>query len=289
MRSRMFGAIVGAAAVGASCPAFGDVVAIGSDRDNTLIEDGGGAVSNGAGEQFFVGRINLGTLRRGVIRFNVAGAVPAGSTITGVTLKLNMTQSIVGDKVVSLHLLGADWGEGTSSGSGTGAPSTPGDATWIHRFFPGAFWATPGGDFAATASASQTVGLSGAYVWSSPAMATDAQGWLNNPATNFGWLVKGDESGGTSAKRFEARESLTTGLRPLLQITFTPPTPPCPADRDHNGSFEPADVAAFISDWFTSLVQGTLLGDFDGNLAVQPADVAAFVTAWFTALSTGSC
>src|SRR5262249_20261671 len=59
----------------------------------------------------------------------------------------------------------------------------------------------------------------------------------------------------------------------------------CPADYDGNGVVQPADVAAFVNVWASSLAAGTLDGDFDGNGAVQPADVAAFINAWSTALS----
>lgn len=62
---------------------------------------------------------------------------------------------------------------------------------------------------------------------------------------------------------------------------------PCPADYDNDGLIAPADVAAFVNAWLTSLQNGTLTGDFDGNGAVQPADVAAFVSSWSAALSTG--
>ncbi|MBX3356807.1 MAG: hypothetical protein KF745_00105 [Phycisphaeraceae bacterium] len=64
---------------------------------------------------------------------------------------------------------------------------------------------------------------------------------------------------------------------------------PCPADRDGNGLVEPTDIAVFINDWFTSISQGTLVGDFDGNGVVEPADIAGFISAWFTAVSTGHC
>ena len=63
----------------------------------------------------------------------------------------------------------------------------------------------------------------------------------------------------------------------------------CPADVDGNGQVEPADIALFVSQWFTSIQNGTLEGDFDGNGSVQPSDVAAFVSVWFTTLTTSPC
>ena len=56
------------------------------------------------------------------------------------------------------------------------------------------FGQTQGGDFSATVSASQSVGAIGQYTWSSAQMVADVQSWLDNPASNFGWLVLGDES-----------------------------------------------------------------------------------------------
>lgn len=62
---------------------------------------------------------------------------------------------------------------------------------------------------------------------------------------------------------------------------------PCPVDWDHNGAIEPADAAAFVTAWFTSLQTGTLTGDFDASGAVEPADVSLFINRWFAALTTG--
>ena len=125
-----------------------------------------------------------------------------------------------------------------SGGEGDGAPATTNDATWRHRFFDTIFWTTEGGDFSATVSASQSVGVVGMYTWSSSQMVTDVQSWLDDPATNFGWLVLGDESEIATAKRFDTRESASP---PVLTIQYRPrpaprsrptpwprPTPPSP-------------------------------------------------------------
>ena len=79
-------------------------------------------------------------------------------------------------------------------GEGDGAPATPNDATWRHRFFDTIFWTMQGGDFSATVSASQSVGGVGQYTWSSAQMVADVQLWLDSPTSNFGWLVLGDET-----------------------------------------------------------------------------------------------
>jgi hypothetical protein len=209
-------------------------------KDNTLYEydPAEGDHSNGAGLHFFAGENAMGELRRGVLAFDVA-AIPAGSTITAVTLTVNMSMTPAGLRTVELHKLLADWGEGTSHapmGEGNGAPATPNDATWRHRFFDTVFWTIEGGDFAAIVSATQSVGGIGQYTWSSTQMVADVQSWLDDPVSNFGWLVLGDETAIATAKRFDTRESASP---PMLTIQYTPgpratPTPrarPTPMPR----------------------------------------------------------
>ena len=217
------------------------IVNLTPSKDNTLYEYDPleGDMSNALGLHFFSGETAMGELRRGVLAFDIAGHIPPGSTITAVTLSLNMSRTPLDKpRTVELRKLLADWGEGTSMASGEegdGAPATPNDATWRHRFFDTIFWTTEGGDFSATVSASQSVGPLGQYTWSSAQMIADVQSWLDNPASNFGWLVLGDESTVLTSKRFDTRESASP---PVLTIQYTAPrvlpTPrprPTPAPR----------------------------------------------------------
>ena len=162
---RVAPSLVGLATVLAVAPAVSraDLVTLGASQDNTIFSEDGG-LSNGAGDYFFAGRTK-GTdgteVRRGLVAFDVAGALPAGSTINSVTLTLYMSRSRTQDEIVDLHRILADWGEGTSHADGEegkGAVATPGDATWSHRLWPGTPWGSPGGDFAASPSASAVVG-----------------------------------------------------------------------------------------------------------------------------------
>ena len=205
-------------------------------KDNTLYEfdPAEGDHSNGAGFHFFAGENGMGELRRGVLAFDIAVRIPAGSTITAVSLSMNMSMTPTGAITVQLHKLLADWGEGTShapSGEGDGAPATPNDATWRHRFFDTIFWTMQGGDFSATVSASQSVGGIGQYTWSAAQMVADVQSWLDNPPSNFGWLVLGDESTIATAKRFDTRESASPPMLTIQYVRTRPssrprPTPP---------------------------------------------------------------
>lgn len=228
----------------AATSASAAIINITPSKDNTLYEFDPveGDLSNALGNHFFAGLTLMDHLRRGVLAFDIAGSIPAGSTITGVTLSLNMSRTLTETaRIVELHKLLADWGEGTSVApdpEGQGAPATLNDATWRHGFFDTIFWTTQGGDFSATVSASQSVGSLGQYTWSSTQMVADVQSWLDNPASNFGWLVLGNESDLGSAKRFDTRESASP---PVLTIQFIPgprviPTPrprPSPVPRPH--------------------------------------------------------
>jgi len=199
------------------------IINIMPSKDNTLYEfdPDEGDNSNGAGFHFFAGETVMSELRRGVLAFDIAGSIPPGSIITSVTLSMNMSRTH-GDtaRTIELHKLLADWGEGTSIApgeEGDGAPAMPNDATWRYRFFDTIFWAMQGGDFSATISASQSVGPLGQYTWNSAQMVADVQSWVDNAASNFGWLVLGDESALGSAKRFDTRESASP---PVLTIEY---------------------------------------------------------------------
>ena len=216
--------------------AIADIININPIKDNTLYEFDAaeGDTSNALGNHFFAGETGMGELRRGVLAFDIAGNIPAGSTILDVTLSLNMSRTADNTaRTIELHKLLADWGEGTSVApgeEGDGAPATTNDATWRHRFFDTIFWTTEGGDFSATVSASQSVGAVGMYMWSSSQMVADVQSWLSDPATNFGWLVLGDESVAATAKRFDTRESASP---PVLTIQFRAVPAPRPRPTPH--------------------------------------------------------
>lgn len=210
----------------AAAVASGESVEIGAGRDNTLYEDTTGSLSNGEGEWFFTGTTATDDIRRGVIAFDVAGDIPAGATITDVTLQLYMSRTISGSHPADLHRLLADWGEGGSNASGQeggGASAQAGDATWIHRFYDSEFWDEPGGDFEAEPSASTAVAGLGSYTWSSAGMVADVQDWLDNPETNFGWLLKGNEATSGTAKRFDSRTSANASRRPVLVVEYSIP------------------------------------------------------------------
>lgn len=200
-------------------------VTLNPSKDNTLIQSSNGLVSNGMGFQFFAGRVGLmgfGSARRGVIAFDVAGSLPAGATIINASLTLHLSLTNTGAHDVGLHELTQAWGEGTStSGGGSGDTSTDGDATWIHTFFDTEFWDQPGGDFQEVVLATRNVDDPGRYTWTSSRLVASVQSWIDDPGSNFGWIVIGDESFFQTAQGFDSRENPDVTRRPVLTIEYS--------------------------------------------------------------------
>jgi len=220
--------------------AAADTAVMTPTKDNTLIETPVDN-SNGIGDGFFAGRVGLnggGTRRRGLLAFDVS-SIPAGSTIDAVTLALEMAQSINATvQTVTLHRVSADWGESGSAGAGSGSLAQGGDATWLYRFFDTDAWTTSGGDFDAAASASASVGGIGPYSWAGAGLVADVQSWVDNPASNFGWLVRGNEDSLQAVKKFYSREGF---IPPKLTVDYT---------RSTIGVQEPdAPAVSFAAPW----------------------------------------
>ncbi len=237
----------------------GDVIELVAAKDNSIYTGRDSLDnSNGAGEFLFAGRNNQGNIRRGLVMFDIAAAIPAGSVIDDVTLQLFMVQTQSTNALpVDLYRLEQDWGEAGSSASpgGQGAEAEPGDATWSHAFYRTTLWTTPGGEFSGTASATTFVDvIFGPYTWSSPQMIADVQAWLDAPGTNYGWIVRGVEFMSQTARRFVAREGGISTQRPKLTITFTPPDPT-------GGCCLPGGLCQIHTSSACAMNLGTYLGD----------------------------
>jgi hypothetical protein len=226
-RLRRLPAWLAIAMVSLVTPASAETVELIAVADNTLIESAVGAYSNGAGSAFFVGRNSQAreSRRRGVLRFDVADAVPPGMRVTRVELRLVVLPSNPQPSEIGVHRVLAAWGESASATSGgSGAPAEAGDATWVHTFYDRVLWTSPGGDFDSVASAVQVVGDAGGVIWeSSPDLVADVQTWLDFPDSDYGWLLLGGEHAPTTAKRFASREAEDEATWPLLVIDYTPP------------------------------------------------------------------
>lgn len=184
--------------------------------------------ANGSGDHMFTGTTNDDLVRRAVIAFDIAGQIPAGSTIDSVALTLNVSRvpNPTDISLVTLHRVLAQWGEGASDAPGEEGegqyPPAANDTTWLHRFYDHALWTAPGGDIVAGPSAGIMIGDEDVYTWGSTAgLVADVQQWLDQPGTNFGWIIVGEEAEAKTTKRFDSRE-LGGNTQPQLVVNYTP-------------------------------------------------------------------
>jgi hypothetical protein len=249
-RSRLL-ALAGLLPAGA--PAIADQISLAPSKDATIYYDLAGATANGAGDYLFAGNNGNTEPRRTLIRFDLSG-IPAGSTIQQVTLNLTMSRAAGNDgslRSVSLSRLTKDWSEGRSDApdeEGAGTAALPGDSTWLHTYYNTAFWNTPGGDFVVATSASLPISETNPQACTfgpSAGLVSDVQGWVNDPSSNFGWIMLGDESTFATARRFNSRTNPDASTRPSLEVTYAPPAPACYPNCDHSTTPPTLNVADF--------------------------------------------
>jgi spore coat protein A len=203
---------------------WADDVTLFAARDTTLYEESPD-LSNGLGQYLFTGRNGMRAARRGLLAFEVAGGIPKGAKVTKVVLTLALSRAQDAKTTVNLFRVTGAWGEGTSHGvdtEGDGAPATMGDATWTYRVWPTVPWIHPGGDFEPTVSASTDVLSLGTYTWSSEQLTNDVQSFLDQPESNYGWILVADQVPGAAAKRFDSHDNVA-GSGPQLLVSYDPP------------------------------------------------------------------
>lgn len=201
-------------------------------KDNTIYEPLIGVIgenSNGQGAFIFAGNNDGGFARRALIAFDLGEQIPAEAIILEATLTMYMSRTRGPEETIEVHRVLRDWGEGPSDGAtvkkteGQGAPAQEGDATWTYATFDAEEWKVPGGDFADAPSTVSSVGDEGEYTWASEQLTADVQMWVEEPSTNFGWVVIGTEDARKTAKRFDSKDNDTEANRPTLTVTFAEP------------------------------------------------------------------
>lgn len=201
-------------------------VSLSPTKDNTIYSENTGN-SNGAGEYLIAGTDWFPHYRRALLEFNIASQIPKYSTVNSVGLSMYCSHAYNSNGYnVNLHMLIDEWGESSSDAPDieeTGISAATGDATWDYAYYPTDPW-MPGADFGASLASTWVTVQDAGYSWNTAPMRDNVQQWLDHPGTNHGWILLGDEGLGNTAKWFNSRNSLNTGTRPLLTVTYTEPT-----------------------------------------------------------------
>lgn len=200
-----------------------------AQKDATLYESASGTLANGTGTKMFVGRVGFQgnyEIRRALVKWDLAGSIPAGSRILSVKLDMwvDLSSAFLG-QATTAHRVLQDWSEGSVTpigNGGMGANATNGSVTWLHTDYPSQFWTNPGGDFAVAPSFTFDLPGFGAVLTAPlPGLVADVQDMLDYPANNHGWLFKTPEVLTSNARAINTREA--AALRPQLQITYLTP------------------------------------------------------------------
>src|SRR5262245_49005065 len=209
----------------AASASFADTITLEPTADTGLFQN---APTNNLGAQSFVpvGRTSVGTVGRGLVRFDFAGQIPANATITGARLTLTVVFDRGGSLNADVHRMLRPWIEGNKSGGpgggSVGAPATTGEPTWNRRESPNTNWgsagAQAGSDYVSTASATARL-TSGKFTFSSAGLVADVQAFVSNSSTNLGWLFKNQSESTSGARRIGTREDSSNG--PTLEVDFT--------------------------------------------------------------------
>jgi len=211
-------------------------------QDSTIYDESD-IKSNGVGEFLHIGRTNMGAIRRTLIQFDVASAIPADARVVGAQLTMTLDLTVALPEDITLNRVVESWTTGLSDapgGEGNGAIADQDDVTWRYRSYditdPNASpqWAVLGGTFVPTVSATATVGVTPGETttWSSAQLVQDVQSWLDGSADNFGWILIGDEEAIPTAKRMISGDNADASARPVLRVTYAvnAGASPCSAD-----------------------------------------------------------
>jgi len=146
-----------------------------------------------------------------VVHFDLS-TIPAGSTVTAVKLRLWALNRVdLAGQSVHVHALNEGWSEDV--------------VAWIKRTSP-SNWSTAGGSYGAglTSKALWLIPVNGQVEFTIP--AATVQGWIDNPASNHGLLIKptadGSPGSGEGTAVFASSEYSVVSRRPKLVVTYLP-------------------------------------------------------------------
>lgn len=200
--------------------------------------DGGHATTNygTAGSIFVDGKPDHGAL----LKWDLS-SIPAGSTLQSATLSINVTGASA--DTYEIYELKRTWSEPQATWKKSNSSTN-----WQSAGAQGALdrGSTVLGTVTASATGLRTVVLNAAGL-------AVVQGWLNNPATNFGFVLQDYANGTDDDLVFSSREATVAANRPQLQVVYAPPSVVPLAAAAASASSTSKASAAFVS-------QGLLVG-----------------------------
>jgi RHS repeat-associated protein len=223
---------------------------------------------------------------RGLIKFGDLSGVPGNARVVDAQLQMWNTYlypgTTTGEKV-DVHRLTRAFDETT--------------ATW-NKANSTTNWTTPGGDYDPAAE-SYFDGFTNDPEWESWTVTNTVKGWITDPATNYGLLLKmRDETASDERAMLLASEGAEPMLRPTLRITYLQPTaestyyaPQTAGEMSSNTSYpvtvsvsNPTGSAWPATTWELSyhwaLVDGTDATTADNQIATPlPRDIGSGATA----------
>jgi hypothetical protein len=134
-------------------------------------------------------------------------SIPAGSRVSAVDITLNITNG--SSHIFNFFEAQRDWVEG--------------EATWIN-YASGQSWQLAGGDGSGDRGSTVLASLSGTKglktIALNPEGVAVVQSWLDNPASNHGFIVLNYASA-SDGLDFSSRENRTAANRPKLTVTYS--------------------------------------------------------------------
>ncbi|OEC01259.1 hypothetical protein GY31_13200 [Lysinibacillus sphaericus] len=184
-----------------------------ANMEDTTIRSAAPTQTGGNDFELGVGTAVGGNTVRSLLKFDLS-VVPSSTTIVSADLNLWFSSTNNNSPIsINLHNVTSPWEEN--------------QASWTYaKTIPYTTWKTAGGDFSTnTIGSVKNIGtpptnIADAMVnWKVPLNVV--QGWINNPSTNYGFLLKGDNEATQIYKKFASSEQSTLNqYKPQLVVTY---------------------------------------------------------------------
>lgn len=147
-----------------------------------------------------------GKLNRALIKFDLAGSVPANAKVTSATLSL-WVKGVTGNATINAHQLSDFW--------------TENQVTWRYQDkVTTEEWTNPGADYAGTVLDSEAFVDGGKDYWATFNVSTAAQSWAQDSAANYGVILEAAVTNPKSETKFKSSADGTASQRPKLDLCF---------------------------------------------------------------------